>query len=269
MSDKPTAAGQICWVELMTASVDGAKEFYSALFGWEFADDPIPGGGSYTMASLGGKHVAGLFELNDELKSQGVPPNWMPYVKVPDAAAAAAKVTALGGTVVREPFDVMDVGRMAVFTDPSGATLSLWQGKGDGVGFSAGETGTFSWAELMTRDVDAAGKFFAELFDWKPQTSDMGPFKYTVFMIDDKNHAAGMLPMAGPQFEGVPPNWAVYFSVEDCDATAAKAEALGGKMKMPPQEVPGVGRFTAILDPHGATFAIIQPDAAHLEPRDK
>ena len=122
-------AGAFCWAELSTSDTDGAKKFYTELLGWTHHDDPIPGGGVYTMLRLGDGDIGALFGLTDEMKSMGVPPNWLGYVTVDDAAATAARAKSLGGTVIKDAFDVMDVGAMAVIQDPTGAVFAVWQPK--------------------------------------------------------------------------------------------------------------------------------------------
>ena len=118
MGDKiKHAPGMFCWTELMTSDAAAAKVFYAPLFGWELHDDPIPGGGTYTMIRLDGGDVGGLYEIGEEMKAAGVPTHWLPYVTVASAAEAAEKARTLGGTVRQEAFDVMDVGSMAVVSD--------------------------------------------------------------------------------------------------------------------------------------------------------
>ena len=104
--------GTFSWAELATSDADGAKAFYASVFGWEYRDSPIPDGSVYTMATRDGKDVAALYGTSDQ------PPHWNCYVTVASADDAAARADELGATVVAEPFDVMDAGRMAVIADP-------------------------------------------------------------------------------------------------------------------------------------------------------
>jgi predicted enzyme related to lactoylglutathione lyase len=113
--------GTFSWVDLSTSDADGAKIFYSELFSWEFEDNKIPGGGVYTMCQVQGDEVATLVQQDEQ------PGHWNNYVTVTSADETAAKARQLGATVVEEPFDVMDAGRMAVFADPGGAVLCVWQ----------------------------------------------------------------------------------------------------------------------------------------------
>ena len=86
----------------------------------------------------------------------------------------------------------------------------------------------------------------------------MGPAGvYTLWKAGDKG-AGGMMQMIGPQFEGVPPHWMSYVAVDDVDAAAAKAAELGGEIKVPPMDIPGIGRFAVFADPQGAHLSLFK-----------
>jgi|SRR5882672_8273455 len=249
--------GTFSWVELATTDSGAAKQFYGALFGWTFDDTPAGPGMTYTMCKLGPQPAAALYTMGDQMK--GVPPHWASYITVEDVDATAKKAAANGGKVVKEPFDVMDVGRMAVIQDPIGATVCLWQPKkhiGAGV---VNEPGALTYNELLTNDVDRAGKFYVQTIGWTTQAVDMGPMgTYTLFKrTGDKNDKGGMMPI-GPNMKGVPPHWLAYFAVADCDASAKKVSELRGKVLMAPTDIPNVGRFAVVQDPQGATFALFK-----------
>jgi predicted enzyme related to lactoylglutathione lyase len=198
--------GTFCWIELMTTDSDSAKKFYGELLGWKFDDNPIPGGGSYTMAKLNGKDAAGIMKMSAEMQAM-MPANWGSYIAVEDADATAKKAVANGGKVMKEPFDVMDVGRMAVIQDPSGAVFCIWQAKKHhGVGAKQ-EVGALCWNELYSTNVDAAGKFYVNTFGWKTESMDMGPMgTYTLFhdpVEGKKCNFGGMINMP-PMFPCLP-----------------------------------------------------------------
>lgn len=250
------APGTFCWVELGTSDGEGAKDFYTQLFGWDFTDNPMGPGMVYTMLKLDGKDVGGLYQLPEEMKSQGVPPHWLSYVSTTSADETAEKAKSLGATLMKEPFDVTTVGRMAVIQDPTGAVFAIWQAgthKGAGVN---NVPNSFCWNELSTKDTNKAGKFYAGLFGWGKDVKDMGPMTYTTFTNRDRP-AGGMFEPT-PEMGDVPPHWLVYFAVDDCDAKAKKAGELGAKAIVPPSDIPGVGRFAVIQDPQGAVFGIIK-----------
>jgi uncharacterized protein len=247
--------GTFCYPELATTDSEGAKRFYTQLFGWEAVDSPVGPGMVYTMLRLRGKSVGALYGMGEERRAAG-PPAWLSYVTVANVDASAKKAAALGGTVRQEPFDVMEVGRMALLDDPTGARFALWQPRQHIGAELVNEPGALCWNELATRDPQQAGAFYTGLFGWGKQVQDMGLGEYTTFQNGDRP-AAGMYAIR-PEHGDMPPNWMVYFAVADCDASAAQAGALGAKVAMPPQDIPGIGRFATLVDPQGAMFSIIK-----------
>lgn len=247
--------GTFSWAELSTTDVPDAKRFYSALFGWESDDVPVPGGGAYTMCTKDGHHVGAMQDLQQPMRDQGHPPFWLSYVSVDDVDAAAAKVTELGGAVLAPPFDVMDAGRMTVIQDPSRAALALWQAKEHPGAGLVNEPGSLCWNELATNDPDGAREFYTGLLGWSAETQDMGGMDYTVFSVGERQNA-GMSRIM-PEMGDMPPSWSVSFAVADCDAAAASIKDLGGNIVIPTTAFPG-GRFAFASDPHGAHFGIVE-----------
>lgn len=252
------APGTFCWVELGTTDSNAAKEFYTKLFGWTFEDSPVGPGMVYTMLKKDGKDVGALYQMPPEMTQMGIPPNWLSYVSIESADETAAKAKSLGGTLMKEPFDVMTVGRMAVIQDPTGAVFAIWQAGTHKGGSAIGEPNTLCWNELMTTDSAKAGDFYTGLFGWTKNVMNMGPMEYTIFENGGERGAGGMLTIT-PEMGPVPPNWMVYFAVEDCDATAQMTADLGGKIMKPAEDIPGIGRFAVLTDAQGAAFAIIKP----------
>lgn len=251
------APGRFCWVDLGTTDAPAAKRFYTGLFGWSAEDMPMGDGMSYTMFHLGGKSVAALYQQDpQQQQAMGIPPNWLSYICVESADEAAGRAKTLGGGVLMEPFDVLDVGRMAIIQDPTGAVVALWEPRrhiGAGV---IEEPNTLAWNELATTDTGRAGDFYAGLLGWAAERQQYGPIDYTVFKQGDRMNG-GMMAIAA-DWGPVPPHWLVYFAVEDCDATTAAAERLGGTVHMAPTDIPRVGRFAMIRDPQAAIFAVIK-----------
>jgi hypothetical protein len=158
--------------------------------------------------------------------------------------------------VVAAPMDVFEHGRMAVLQDPTGATFAIWQPrKHPGAGV-LGVPGSVCWNELATTDAEAAGDFYTSVFGWGTQTQEMEYGPYTSFMRDEQHPSGGMMQMT-EEWGDVPSHWMIYFAVEDCDAAAEQVEALGGRVCVPPTDIPGVGRFAVIDDPQGATFSMM------------
>jgi predicted enzyme related to lactoylglutathione lyase len=241
------AAGTPSWVDLATPDRAPAKQFYSALFGWQYEDQE---GVPYSIATMRGRAVSGMGEMTDQ------PPAWMSYVTVTDVDATATAAEKAGGNVLVPPMDVMDAGRMAVLADPTGAVLAIWQPKNSIGSEIVNEPNSFSWSELVTPDVDKAAAFYKQVFGWDPQPFE--GMEYTVF----NNAGEGIAGAMKPPMEGMPPHWVVYFNVADTDATVASAKQLGGTVLAEPFDIPGVGRLAALADPAGAAFSVMTPPAA-------
>jgi predicted enzyme related to lactoylglutathione lyase len=190
----------------------------------------------------------------------GVPPHWNTYVCVTSADETAKKVAGLGGTVVLEPMDVLDVGRMSVILDAEGAAICTWEPKQHPGAAIVNEPGTFTWSELYTRDPDKARAFYTGLFGWNVETH-AGEMEYTEWKVGDRS-VGGMIKIA-PEMGPMPPNWLTYFAVADTDDTVAKAKKAGGAAMMEPMDIPEVGRFAVLADPQGAVFAVIKMAASH------
>jgi predicted enzyme related to lactoylglutathione lyase len=179
---------------------------------------------------------------------------WSTYVTVDDVDATVEAVSGAGGQVLMEPMDVLDVGRMAVFADAAGAAFSAWQAKTHTGAGLVNEAGTLSWNELMTTDVEGAKTFYQAVFGWGSITHE-GEMPYTEFKLDDRS-IAGMMEKPPMVPAEVPPNWSVYFSVDDTDAAVAKVTELGGSVIMPATDIEP-GRFAVLSDPAGAVFNVI------------
>lgn len=119
--------------------------------------------------------------------------------------------------------------------------------------------GTFSWNELMTRNVEAAKAFYAQSLGWR---FDAWPMEdgstYWIAMAEDKP-AAGLMDMSAPVFEGMAAHWFAYIEVDDVDACVAKAASLGAQIRRPPFDIPKVGRIAIVEDPTGAVAGWMTP----------
>lgn len=115
--------------------------------------------------------------------------------------------------------------------------------------------GAFSWCELLTTDVAGAKDFYSKLFNWALDPAPMPNMQYT--LVKYGGEQMGGIMAIPPAAEGMRPCWGVYVTVEDVDATARFAVEMGGKVCVPPRDIPGVGRFCVLQDPQGAMINVI------------
>jgi uncharacterized protein len=245
-----TAIGKFVWHDNITTDAEAAKSFYTRLFGWELEVMNV-GGTDYPMIKSGGRSHGGFGPAQG-----GAPPHWLGHVLVEDVDATAAKARSGGGRVLTEPFDIPEIGRMAVIADPEGASLSAFQASGEAD--SPPAEGVFVWDELMTRDVEDAKRFYGDVFGWTSKDMDMGAIgTYTLFKRAGDADVGGL--MRAPEGLDAPPNWLVYIATDDVDETVARATELGGSERQAAMDIPTVGRVAVLGDPVGAVFAAFKP----------
>ncbi len=121
--------------------------------------------------------------------------------------------------------------------------------------------GDFCWNELATTDAEAAKKFYTELFGWKLKESQAAGVGYTEIVAGGQE--VGGIYQLTAEMGDRPPSWMAYVAVDDVDDAARRVEELGGKVSMPPTDIPNVGRFCIISDPAGATLSLIKLAGAH------
>ncbi|WP_394202599.1 VOC family protein [Shewanella waksmanii] len=246
--------GQPCWVELASNDALSARHFYSALFDWGLKDMPMPEG-VYTMFTLGEDDVGAMFQMPEFMAQADTPTHWGIYFAVADVAASAQLVQQHGGSVVMGPHDVGDAGSMVLCQDPEGAHFSIWQAKQHVGCMRKDENSTLCWVELACRDTQKAGEFYTKVFGWQSSVQDMSGFEYTEWHTS-AGPQGGMMAMT-EEWGDLPAHWMSYFMVENCDASAAKAAELGGKVCVPPTDIANVGRFAVLNDPQGGVFSVI------------
>ena len=246
--------GTLSWADCSSTDPDKTKKFYADVMGWGTEDIPIGEGAVYTMFKHDGETVAASSGMQEDMKKQGIPSHWNVYVTVDDVDSMTGKVTELGGTVIAEPFDVFDSGRMMVLQDPTGAMLSLWQAKNHiGAGL-VNTPGAMTWNELATRDPEKAKAFYSKLLGWKFTDGPSDGY----WMIENNGRTNGGMIKMDENWGEMPPTWSVYFSVADIKDTAEKVKASGGKMPMEITDAQGVGQFVLASDPTGAMCSFIQ-----------
>lgn len=249
--------GQFIWYELTTPDVDAAKKFYPRFTGWgaqAFDND-------YTMWTTNGVPFAGLFRLTDEMRQQGIPPNWMPYVESSNVDETVKKATALGARVVAGPSDIPGTGRYAVLQDPQSAAFGVYKSeRPSGAWDGTNIVGRFSWHELMTTDHKKAWEFYRALFGWeKNGEMDMGGGQmYDMYGHGDKMYG-GMFSTPA-EMAGMHPFWLCYIHVKDVGKAVSIATKAGATVHRPQMDIPG-GSIAILGDPQGAGFAVHHANA--------
>jgi predicted enzyme related to lactoylglutathione lyase len=247
--------GRHTWSELMTTDMKGAEAFYRKVVGWTsepFTGSPMP----YVQFKRGdGSGVAGLMEKPAEIK---MPPFWAMYIAVPDLAEAVAKIKKLGGSEMSGVIPIKGVGQIQMVKDPQGAGFYVIQHESrDTPPDRDPAVGEASWLELMTTDWRAALSFYQDLFGWQPsEAMDMGGESGTYQMFNRGPRMIGGMMNKPPQLAQVPPNWQIYFLVDDIDAAVKRITENGGTVINGPMEVPGGDKILNATDPQGGHFAL-------------
>jgi predicted enzyme related to lactoylglutathione lyase len=248
--------GTFTWEELTTTDLDAALDFYGNVFGFEYSEQELEDGGTYALLYAGDTMIGGAFEV------AGQPPAWSSYVSVEDVEASVAAAVELGATVHHDPFDVMDIGRMAVLEDPTGAIIQPWQSVGTGrkgAGAAATTNGLVTWRELRSTDIDAAVEFYRTWMGWTSEPRDMGSFTYWVFSTDGQQ--VGGCMQITPEMGDMPSHWRPIFHHDDVDEAYATASTFDVVTLMQPGPL-DVGYYAELLDPQGANFGIMKPSAS-------
>jgi len=256
--------GVPCWVDTWQPDAAGAVAFYTQVFGWE-AEDTMPpdAPGHHFMCRRRGRDVAAIASRPEEAPS--TPPAWGTYIWVDSAEDTAAKTTEMGGSVIMEPFDSLDGGRIAVLADPAGAAFGVWQPGAHKGAQLVNEPGAWSMSQLNTPDVEGSKAFYGGLFGWQTEAFDAGGFEVAMWRLPGyvggvpeqpvaRDVVGVMAPASGVD---VPPQWSVDFWIEDAERAAETAAAQGGKVVAPPSEMLAFKR-AVLADPEGAVFSVSQ-----------
>jgi predicted enzyme related to lactoylglutathione lyase len=247
--------GRFVWHELMTTDTKAASAFYPKVTGWR--SQPWDKDPSYTLWLSAKGPFGGVRTLPDAARSHG--PSWLAYVGTPDVDASLQHAQKLGARVSMGATDIPDTGRMAVLADPQGAAFALFSAGAGSAAGSGSATGPsdFSWHELTTSDVEAAIRFYGELFGWRELNKhDMGAMG-TYHLIGLAGAAQPVIGMyQSPADKPMPTRWMCYAHVTDIDKSANAAKSGGGKVVHGPMEVPGGTWIAHCIDPQGAAFAV-------------
>jgi uncharacterized protein len=230
--------GLIVWHELFTSDVEAATRFYTELLGLELETADM-GDFQYPMLRKDGRTHAGFVRKEDA----EAPSHWYPYVQVESVDATVELAKELGAELYHGPADAGEGLRFAVLGDPQRATVGVMQWGQEA------PTGVFAWDELYAADVDAAARFYGELFAWTTSAFRDG---YR-FFDSGETHLGGLMQKTDEMPVAA---WGTHFATDDVDASAARGQELGATVMLPPTSMEDVGRFAVLADPTGAPFGL-------------
>jgi predicted enzyme related to lactoylglutathione lyase len=259
--------GKMIFTELVTPDLAAAKQFYGGLFGWTFRDSNV-GAMPYAEALLAGHPVAGLLQKPIPAGEQHQSA-WLSFFSVPDVDAAAQTAVRSGAKILFDPHSFPDRGREAVLADPQGAVFAvLASSSGDPPDVLAAD-GAWIWSSLITTDPDSDAAFYKTLLGYDIfQLPPLGATRASThapartdgehLLLASENYARASVNSPPPNLARFHPHWINFARVEDTDAMAAKAVALGGRVLVAPRVDRHGGKIALIADPQGTPFGLLE-----------
>lgn len=245
-----TIPGKPIWFEHVSKDPKRAQAFYGEVLGWRTKAFPMGPGRSYDM----------IYCADDMIGGYGAPRGdaacWASVVSVDDVDATCKAAVAAGGTVLEGPADIPMAGRWARIADPQGAAISIMHRDAGDPPDRLAPPGTFLWIELHTNDPAAALRFYRAVLGYTDKALPSPAGDYHVIGRDGKDRG-GVTSHLPP---GAAPHWLPYVCVDDTDATVARAKQHGATIVMEPEDIPMAGRAAVLVDPTGATLALLRPD---------
>jgi len=243
--------GKIVWHDLLTDDVESVKDFYSGLFGWEYDNSADPSG-LYTTILFNGNPIGGIIHLEKKDGETNYASQWMEYISVDDVDGVFQKAKKQNCKVYREPFDIMNRGRIAIFADTRGALIAI-------VNSSSGDPedvepiyDSWLWDELLTDNINESLTFYKELFGYETELFKTQTDEDYHILRDKDRRRAGIIQVP---FEDVKPNWLPFIAVKDPVEVENKVEGLGGTIILGTEGIAGKNSVV-LADPSGAVFAI-------------
>jgi predicted enzyme related to lactoylglutathione lyase len=248
--------GAVVWADLVTSDVETAVDFYSGVFGWDIRRSADP---NYVEMMHNGKVICAVARFDDEDVAPGNA-RWLVSISVTDVDETAGKVEQHGGGVLEAPEDFPDRGRFAVISDSQGALLMLLRASGGDPGSGEAVVGAWGWAELWTRDVADAARFYEAVFGYRAISARGDDARRPVVLTSQGRPRATIIAIP---WDDVEPNWLPYAPVADARQTLQQAIEAGGTVLLTSDDVEDDdGTFAAIVaDPTGGVFAIQQTGA--------
>ncbi len=253
--------GVPCWVDTMQPNLKAASEFYASVFGWEFLGGfPRDGHHGYYLARKDGNDVAGIAPLPP--MAPDTPAGWITQVRVDNIADTLTVAKRAGADVRMEAFDAAPAGRLAVFSDPGGAVICLWEPQDRQGAQRVNEPSAWAMSVLSSSDPKRSAQFYGQVFGWTTEGVQAGGGEITLFRLPGYIGGEPAQPVSRETVAvmvdgaaGDADYWTVDFWVTDANEALARAERAGGSAVCPPLDSPA-GRQAVIRDPAGAVFTV-------------
>ena len=247
--------GKVIWADLVTPDIAGAKHFYGELFGWTF-NDVHTGVSDYSVALLNGNPVGGLYQRAVRPGEQRQPA-WLTFIAVRDVAAVGRNILAHGGKMLTPTHSYPDRGQQAVFADPQGAVFAVLQSSSGDPQDVLAAPGEWIWSSVLARDPDTDAAFYQDVFGYEvfEVPSDDGS---THILLSTDDYARASLNALPADAAKRHPHWLNFVRVTSATDTAARAEALGGRVLVKPFTDRHGGLVAVVADPAGAPFGLLE-----------
>jgi predicted enzyme related to lactoylglutathione lyase len=247
--------GKVIWADLVTPDLAGAKRFYSSVFGWTF-NDIHTGDTDYSIALHDGEPVAGVIQRNIRTGERRQPA-WLTFLSVTDVHEAERTIRARGGKVLSRERTYAQRGTQGVFTDPEGAVFAVLQSSSGDPPDVLADPGEWIWSSLVARNPDTDAAFYQDVFGYEvfDMSKDDG-FDHVLLATDD--YARASINALPADESNLPPHWINFVRVVNATETAAKIEALGGRVLVQPHPDRHGGRVAIVADPAGASFGLLE-----------
>lgn len=247
---QPHRPGQVIWRDLLSEKPEQTRHFYQQLFGWQFTQ--LPGAlarTDYYLISHRGQAIGGLVDTRNFTSRENLS-QWISVFSSTDLEGSLAQVKGQGGSVIGGPRSLGERGELAVVSDSQGAVFALLNSPSGDPQPTPHQPGFFLWQELWNGD--GKGDFYTALLNSQADSLALGEQDYPVHTLAGKPAFA----VQKSPLKGLKPTWVSFIQVADVAAAANRAEALGGRLVVPPQASPAGGQLAVIQDPAGAGFVI-------------
>ena len=235
--------GHVVWHDLITPNLAQSQAFYASVFGWQFqaVND------SYTLASLDGKLIAGMAELDNKQNAS----HWLSLISSKDIAGVSEKTIKAGGKVLVSSTEIKGRGTIAVLEDPQGAVFSLINAVNGDPETQQTDNG-WIWQEVWSDNPEQSKAFYQSLGNYSAQSKPLNNGNYSYLALNGKP-AIGFVKKPDAEIGNT---WVNYIKVADIDATLLKVTSAGGIVLMAPSDKVRSGSVAIIRDPAGAGIVI-------------